>query len=496
MNRDKKNAAWLATNFIISSISSLLILKLNLENFGNQRFGIWLLLSSIWGFGTSLDLGFGTSIIKYVAEYNKKNSSERISVLLASSLIIFSVLGVLIILVGNIFAFQFYFSNEKIIAYQFKQEFIVVFVILSINFFIRYLTVFFNNIFEGLSEFSISSKLLILQSLMNLINVVIVFAYRLSIIHLTIGQLIVTIINFLLFWTFLKLKHQNYSVHPRYFEFLELKKILSFSFNVQLMSIFNTIIDPIIKFIIARFYQVNTIPAYEIARRITIAISGLFFSSFKFILPKASGLITKEHQKEFLENSIINFSKIGVLYSVIFYGILLPVIIFCIDYVFNLREAILIFLILSMPETINNFGYSLYNFILGIGKVSILILIQLNNLITTTITVILFFLIFNNIFGMIGYLFSVIAGNIIMLIFLKNEFKLNIKLFLRNSSFYKLSLLIILLVIIFISIYKENQINYYFLLLFSILLSLIFLKDLIYYFKSLFTEFFSKKYYK
>jgi O-antigen/teichoic acid export membrane protein len=488
MNQDKKNSFWLAMNFIITSVLALVMLKLNIENFGNQKFGIWLLLSSIWGFSTSLDFGFGTSIVKFVAEYKKINN-DSISTLLTSSLLVFVILGVLLVLLGNLVAFQIYFHNQIIIPKQLRSEFINVFILLGINFFIRYILIFFNSIFEGLNEFIITSKLLLIQSLLNLITVVFVYLNNLTITALSFGYLLVSFISLIMFWTVFRVRYKNYKFSCRYFSLQEIKKILRFSFTVQLMSVFNTIIDPIIKYIIGNFYQVNSIPAYEIARRFAIAISGLFFNAFKIVLPKASVLISTDEQKHFLNNALQRYCRFGVLFSGIFYGILLLPIIIVIDLVFNLQEAIVIFLILSLPETVNNFGYSIYNFLLGTGKVLLLATVQLINLLMTIFSVTICFILFDNVFGLIGYFFSVIVGNIIMIIFLNRTWKFDIVLFLTKTKAYKLILQILLLFSLTILFLTIGFTNYAFITIFMFIIFLVFMNDIYEYSKMLYAEF-------
>jgi O-antigen/teichoic acid export membrane protein len=487
MNRDKKNSFWLAMNFIITSVLALVMLKLNIENFGNQKFGIWLILSSIWGFSTSLDFGFGTSIVKFVAEYKKINN-DSISTLLTSSLLVFVILGVLLVLIGNLVAIQIYFNNQIIIPKQLRSEFINIFMLLGINFFIRYILIFFNSIFEGLNEFIITSKLLLIQSLLNLIAVVFVYFNNLTITALSFGYLLVSFISLIMFWTVFRVRYKNYKFSFRYFSLQEIKKILRFSFTVQLMSVFNTIIDPIIKYIIGNYYQVNSIPAYEIARRFATAISGLFFNAFKIVLPKASVLVLKDEQKLFLNNQLHKYCKFGVLYSGIFYGIILLPIILVIDQVFNLQEAIIIFLILSLPETVNNFGYSIYNFLLGTGKVSLLATVQLINLLMTIFSVTICFILFDNVFGLIGYFFSVIIGNIIMIIFLNRTWKFNILLFLKKTKAYKLILQILLLFSLTILFLTNGYTNYAFITIFMFIIFSVFMNDIYEYSKMLYAE--------
>ncbi|MBK6914004.1 MAG: hypothetical protein IPH11_10220 [Ignavibacteriales bacterium] len=75
MNKNKRNSLWLALQYLIGLIISLITLKLNLSQYGEQIFGGWILLSSLWGFGKVIDLGYGTALIKYIAEF--KNDPDK-----------------------------------------------------------------------------------------------------------------------------------------------------------------------------------------------------------------------------------------------------------------------------------------------------------------------------------------------------------------------------------------------------------------------------------
>ena len=75
MHSDKKNSAWLSINFISLSIISVITLKLNIDHYGKELYGPRIILSSIWGFSSSLDFGFGTTLTKYIAEY--KNDGKE-----------------------------------------------------------------------------------------------------------------------------------------------------------------------------------------------------------------------------------------------------------------------------------------------------------------------------------------------------------------------------------------------------------------------------------
>ncbi len=472
MSSDKTNSIWLSLQFITKLVFALIALKINLINFGDELFGIWLLLASIWGFSSALDFGFATSVIKFVAEY--KNDENKVNKIISSSAFIFLALGLLIFLAGFLIGYFVYFLNEEIIAPSQKLYFLKVFLFLGIAFQFQYVSLFFRAIIEGLSNFKVTSKIVILQSLANFIGVIIIYYFSLSLLHLSILYIISFGSGLTIYLYYFSFRIKKYSIRRSYFEFAEVKKVVSFSFSVQAMAIFNALIDPLIKYVIGVHYNLGLVPAYEIARRFAMAISGLFFNAFKIILPKASALKNSEEKINFIKNEMVDYCKYGIAYSGVSFGVLSLPISLLIRIVFGNEEAILVFLILALPESINNFGSPLYNFLLGTGRTKFLALIQLNNLIFVAIAVTIGFIIFKNPLGLIGYFFSVIIANIAMIVYMGKNY-ISLKKFLRGINIVKLILLISSMITVIV-LYDSKLVNYW--LLFS---SLSFVSLLIFY---------------
>lgn len=475
MLTDKKNSLWLSIQFAFTLVSSLIGLKLNLSSFGNHYFGIWILLASIWGFGSTIDFGFGTAVIKYVAEF--REDKEKINIILSSSFCVFIVLGLVIFALGNLLGTIIYLTDESIVPSELKQLFINVFLILGISFLIQYLALFFKSVIDGLNNFIFTSKIVILQSAVNLIGISFVFILKLNIIALSFVYLLgssVLFISYLLYF----LRESNFKISLKFFDLSEIKKILKFSLSVQVMSVFNTLIDPVIKYIIGNYYSVASVPSYEIARRFAISISGLFFNAFKIILPKASSLKNEFEQLSFIKNEVAKYCKLGTIYSGFMFGVMSFPIVLIIYWVFKSEEALLIFLMLALPESINNFGYAIYNFFLGVGRVKILVLIQLNNLIFVMASTTIGFIVFDNIFGLTGYFFSVIIANVLLVSYLDRKWVISIFDFFRQVKIYKLIFLLFLMSTVICLLYLNLMLFYSAFLLLSLISFVTFAGDI------------------
>ncbi|MDQ7815409.1 MAG: oligosaccharide flippase family protein [Melioribacteraceae bacterium] len=459
MPADKKNSLWLSTQYVITILFFLFMLKLNINHFGKDIFGIWIIITSIWGVGSSIDLGFGLAIVKYIAQY--KDDQRKVNKILSSIFFVFILLGFLIFLLGIFIAYGFYFSNSTLIGITYLKTFQHVFFVLGFSFILQYFSIFFKSIIEGLNRFYITSAITILQNTFLLIGVALISILNFSISYLSYLYLTLSLFVLSFYIFYYKLHIGIFQIRLKNFEFAETKKIFRLSFSIQLMNVCYSIIDPIIKYMIGSYYNVNSVPAYEIARKFALAISGLFFNAFRIILPKASSLKNKEEIILFIKQEVTNYSRIGIIYSGFTFGVLLLPTILIMNFVFDIKEAIILYLILILPETVNNFGYSIYNFLLGVGKVGILSFIQINNLIFISICLPLGFYFFDNIIGLLGYFFSVIIGNILMILYINRNWYVTIQYFNIRSSLYKLVILLSLICAATIIFYNNWLIHNY-----------------------------------
>ena len=455
--KDKKNSLWLGLQYALSILFAFTIIKINILHFGEALFGMWLIFLSIWNTGIALDFGFGTTLIKFIAEADNKNDTHEIALLISNGLFFFSILGLVIFFICVLVINILLINNTNIVPSEYHSIAIKIYPLLGINFYLQYLAYSFRSIFEGVRNFVLSSKILLTYNILNLLVVLLIKLLDLSMVNMAVGliinSLIYLIISFMLFQ-----KYYNYiNIGFSLFQKKIIKRILKFSFHIQLASIFNSLIEPIVKYIIGNSYSLSLVTVYDIGRKVTISVSGLFFATFKTLLPKASILKNTDESFLFFNTQVAEISKYGIIYSGLVFGIASFFLAGVIKIFFITDTILLVILILALGETINNFGYAIYIFLLGIGKASFLSFIQFINLILVVLGLFLGFLIFNNPIGLLGYFTSVLIGNILMLLVIRKIFSDNLKLFLTNVKIHKLIAFIFLLLLstIMLNIKKE-----------------------------------------
>jgi len=310
------------------------------------------------------------------------------------------------------------------------------------------------------------------------VSVVICFIFNLQILILAYSFLICSLLNLIFTFILFRIYYPDIRISWKFVRFDFAKKVFSFSLAIQGSTILGSLIDPLIKYLIGNFSSVGLVSIYEIARRFVTAIAGLFNTTFRPILPKASILTTKEDYKDFVYSECAKLSKLGITYSGTVFGmgaLFIPIII---QQVFNYDEAILMYFILAIPESINNFGYSIYNFIIGIEKAYFLALVQLINLTIIGLSVSAGLIIFGNTLGLLGYGLTVVLVNILMLIFVREAAGISIRQYFTISKIYKLIILLLLLLGPIFILYYNFSYLYGLIVVLGIISVAIFISDL------------------
>ncbi len=75
-----------------------------LNRLGQSIYGMWIMVGSLISYGSLLDFGIANAITKYVAEFQARGESEQARSLVATALWLYTIVGLVAILLGAIFA--------------------------------------------------------------------------------------------------------------------------------------------------------------------------------------------------------------------------------------------------------------------------------------------------------------------------------------------------------------------------------------------------------
>ncbi len=433
----KKNTLWLGGQFLSASLLAFIAIKINILNYGDTLLGSWLILSSVWSLSLGIDFGFGVTIIRFISAARSENPEFNVEDIYSFSVVAIVVLGILLGAVSYSIGYAFYLSNPGIVPPAQYSGLRLSFDLLALNFLVQYFAIAFRSTLEGHGHFIVTSKMLITFNVLVFLFTVAVYLFKLPVYYLSAAFLSSSLI-----YLSLTLIAKRKLLHGLHFSFRKintrsLRAYFGFGFNMQAASVFIAVLDPAIKYIFGSLISLSTVTNYEIARRISIALSGLYQNSFRHLITKTSSLANDEEKLSFLKGDALTFSKIGVLYSNIVYGagsIFLYLLI-----ILAFREPFIFYLlaILLAGDAFQPLVYTGYSFLLGTAKTFVILMVHFIQLIMITGIVFLSAYFFSDPAGLAVYPLAIIVSMQIIYHYVLEGKGIHINKYYADSSFHK-----------------------------------------------------------
>lgn len=316
-DKQRKMAVFLSyLNMIASAIISLIYTPFLLKMLGQNEFGLYSLASSVIGYLTILDLGFGNAIIVFTSKYitqNDKIAEKKLhgtifSVYLAMSVVIV-VIGLLIVFFTNTF------FNANMTDIEIK-KLRIMFALLSLNLAISFPLSIFSSILTAYENFIFIKIVSIFRTIMvPLMMIPVLFMGYKSISFVVV----VSIINLIcLMADFLYCKKQiSPVVSVKNFDLKILKNIFTYSFFIFLGTIVDQVNWSVDNFILGVISGSAAVSLYSVA----IVVNNMFIMLSTTIsgvmLPKISKMVSLSSSNEILTDEFIKVSRIQ--YYIIFF---------------------------------------------------------------------------------------------------------------------------------------------------------------------------------
>lgn len=80
----------------VSALVGLLVLPINIRYLGESAYGLWMLTASITTYFSVMELGYGSAVIKFVAEYRAKRDAQALNEILSTLYAVFTFMGVMV----------------------------------------------------------------------------------------------------------------------------------------------------------------------------------------------------------------------------------------------------------------------------------------------------------------------------------------------------------------------------------------------------------------
>ena len=168
--RTKRNVLFNWAGFGVASIVNLLLSPFIIHHLGNTVYGIWVLMMSLTGYLSLLDMGVRIAVTRYVAKFHTESDVSRASRTVSSALAIFAVAGVVAISISlALVSFGlgwFHIPGAYLTAAR------IVLVLSGINVAVTLVSGVFGGVLVGLQRFDLSKAIELLGTAVRALGIV------------------------------------------------------------------------------------------------------------------------------------------------------------------------------------------------------------------------------------------------------------------------------------------------------------------------------------
>lgn len=281
---------------------------------GYEKYGVWLVLSTVMNFAQLTNLGIGPAVMKLVAEAKGKGNTRQIEQYVTTAIACLSVSGIIALTIILLFKYDIISLFKLTDGDADVAERLLPYVgVLTIYVFIVQA---FNAGLSGLGRMDLSNYSTIIGRVVALLVSILFLSGGYGVVSLLIGSA----------FSYLFINVLTLSLLHRLGDFVFLKKsnikkesfrrLLSFGGDMFGSSIVSMLLSPFNRLIISRYVGVSSVPVYEIAFNGAMQVRSLFEAGFRAIAPEVSRLSAKSGNELFHEIRRINRRAVRLAWGI------------------------------------------------------------------------------------------------------------------------------------------------------------------------------------
>ncbi len=294
---------------ILNILVGLIYTPIMLRIMGQSEYGTYSLISSIIGYLTILDLGFGNAIIIYTSRYRVKNQYEEQAKLNGMFLIIYSIIGIVAGILGTILYANIdnMFANTMTTLELQKAK--IMTIILIINLIFTFPLSIFGSIITAYEKF-------IFSKVVNILRIILMPCIMLPLLYMGYRSVAMTVVATVLNISFLiinliyclRVIKINFTFGK--FDTKLLKEIFGYSFFIFLAIIVDKINLNIDQFILGSVVGTIEVAIYTVAAQIQTIYISLSTAINGVLLPKITMLVENKESDEKISDIFIQTGRL------------------------------------------------------------------------------------------------------------------------------------------------------------------------------------------
>ena len=325
MAKDLKKIVFIntITNYIFlfwRMATAIFITRIIFFGLGEEYYGFWALLWTVFGYALLLDFGFGKSIQKFTAEVTITKDFNKYNRLISSIILAYSLMAFAIILFSIFCGYylEHVFSVKHLSHLEYCKN---VFMIFGIGVALVFPTGFLPEILMGLKRTDLKNYFFISAYTLKVVGIYVLFKLDCSLMALAVVTVSANLIQNLSLYFVVRKLLPEFRILFRSFKFKYLKEVGSFSFYAYLYAIAVMILFRTDAAVLGVMVGMMGVGIYQLGTRISIVMEQIT-TQFQSNLPAIAASLHKNNETEKLKWILLKSSRISTYISTgIFVGL-------------------------------------------------------------------------------------------------------------------------------------------------------------------------------
>lgn len=311
-NERKRGAILSYLSIILSTVVQLVYTPLLIRMLGQSEYGLYSLVSSVIGYLTVLDLGFGNAIVVFTAKYRANKEYAKEKKLHGMFLVIFCIIGLIAGLLGLLLYFNVPLLFGKTMTDIELHKAKIMMLILSFNLAVTFPFSIYSSIITAYEKFTFQKVMSILNTLLKPVLMIPLLFLGYKSITMTVVITVVNIIVLLSNYFYCK-KKLGVNIKFMGFDKKIFKTIFNYSFFIFLGAIVDKVNWSVDQFVLGAVSGTIAVSLYSVASQINTLFVNLSSAMSGVLLPKMSKMIAKKASDKEMTNEFIKVGRIQYL---------------------------------------------------------------------------------------------------------------------------------------------------------------------------------------
>lgn len=307
-NERKIGAILSYLSIILSTVVQLVYTPLLIKMLGQSEYGLYSLISSIIGYLTVLDLGFGNAIVVFTSKYRANKEYDKEKKLHGMFLVVFCIIGLIAGLLGLLLYCNVPLLFGKTMTDIELHKAKIMMLILSFNLAVTFPFSIYSSIITAYEKFTFQKVMSILNTLLKPLLMIPLLFLGYKSITMTIIITLVNIIVLLSNYFYCK-KKLDVNIKFMGFDKKLFKKIFSYSFFIFLGVIVDKINWSLDQFILGAVSGTIAVSLYSVASQINSLFVNLSTAVSGVLLPKMSKMVASGATNEQLTDEMVKVGR-------------------------------------------------------------------------------------------------------------------------------------------------------------------------------------------